>query len=184
MTYKIKSFFLTSAKLENFNKVAAWIFFIGCSLLLIGNISIAFLFPKFAPSFTVFEEYNVPVINFIFRDLYRIIAFLSIFAIYGIIIFLGLLKKKKWGYWNFLFFNTFVILLNLSFMYFGNLLNRDVLYIAELIKFLPEETESLLFSLNLSYYFQGIFLSLIHAWLIWRYWQRDMKVFFGIKKNC
>ena len=178
MTYKIKSFFLTSAKIENFNKVTAWIFFIGCSLFLMGNISIAFLFPKFAPSFTVFEKYNVPVINFIFRDLYRIIAFLLMFAIYGIIIWGGVLKNKKWGYWNFLFFNILIIIINLSFMYFGKLLNRDILYIAELIKFLPQETESLLFSLNLSYYFQGVFLSLIHTWLIWRYWQMDMKDFF------
>ena len=178
---KVKSFFMTTASAEKLNKITALVLLIGAILVFIGLVIMNFLFLHFKSTFQVFNNYNVPIINFIFNDFYIIVSLFLFFVVFAVLLVPGLLKRITLAYYLFFVFNGLLIIANLLFIWFGKLFNADVLYIADIINYMPEETERLLFTLNCSYFFQGVILSLVHGWLIWRYAQIDVKRLFKIK---
>ena len=181
MKEKIRSFLFTSARPETFNKVTVWILLGGSVLVFLGTGLLYILFLQFRVSFEVFHQYDVPVINFLFDRFYVIAGLFIFFVIFAVFLFPGLQKQKRWAFTGFMVFNGLLILMNLSFIFLGQMFNNDILYVSRLIDYLPEETGKLIISLNMSYFFQGVLLSLLHLWLIWRYNQPDMKTLFKIK---
>ncbi len=175
---KIKELLLTSKSPDKLNRMISIVIMAASAIMLLLSLFFVSVFEISAPSFAPLYDKPLPAMNFVLRNHFTLLSLIILFLIWGIFCGERLFKRSSTGYYQFLFLNGLFIILNISFIFFGIALNRDFITLGNILDLASSKTDSMITYLNFSYYFQGIFISLIHVWLIWRYWQHDIKDLF------
>ena len=175
---KIRVWLLSSAPPEMLNKIIAWMLIgLGAVGVIMGP-ALIIIFRSLFKSLVFYQDYDLPVLNWFFGNFSLLIILLMVLSFWGIILGALVIKKTRSGYNLFLFTNVLLIVINLILVYYGFVINDEIVRLAELIQLPVQEINSLLNSLTLSCFLQGICISVIHIWAIWRYRQADMRQLF------
>lgn len=176
---RLKQFFLTGINPINLNRSVWMIFLILSTLLLLCSlilIGVDFSFLLLLLPATIGDE----LVNTLAPFLKWQILSLLFNSIAGILIALLMSARKKPGWYLFIFFNVLIILESSIYSFFmGKVIARLMMFLNS--GFAGQlDIYRLMNQWHVANLIQLLLVISIHLWIIWRYWQPDMKFLFGI----